>query len=144
MDRQGLRELLDEECVNPGAYDLDGRPVEDGLTLVLESGVCRVLYTERGHSSVLREFATEEETCGFLAEELLKSEWDLFKVVASSPYGRVSEPEFLAHWLGSVGVPWGVIPQADVRFSYRPGRHGETLICLGVRRKFLRAHGLDR
>ena len=143
VDRLSLQELLDREGVNPDAYDLDGRPVEDGLTLDLDSGMGRVLYTERGHSRVIRGFTSEDAACNFLAEELVSCEWNLFKVVASSPYGGVSEPEFLAHWLGSVGMAWGVIPEADVRFSYRPGRHGGTVICLGIRRTFLRARDLD-
>lgn len=139
MDREGLRELLDRECVDPGVYDLDGQPVEDGLTL----DGARVLYTERGRSSVYRAFATENEACAFLAEELLRNEWDLFKIVASSPYGGVSEPEFLAHWLASVGLACGAVGQEDFRVSYTPGQSGGTVIRLGVRRKFLRAHGLD-
>jgi hypothetical protein len=143
VDRHGLREFLDNAGVLRAAYDLDGRGVEDGLTLDLSDGRYKVLYTERGNSSLRREFASEDEACRFLADELLRYEPYRFEVVDSSPHRGVSAQEFLEHWLGANGLTLSDMTDDDFRIGFTPGRSGGTEIRLSVRRTFLRARGLD-
>lgn len=144
VDRRGLQELLDDEGVLSAAYDLDGRNVEDGLTLDHSSGRFRVLYTERGRAGVRREFDSEDEACRFLAAELLRYEPYRFAVVASSPDRGVSAAEYLEHWLGANGLSRNEITDDDFRIGHVPGRSaGSSTLTLSVRRTFLRARGLD-
>ena len=144
MDRRGLQEFLDDEGVLPAGYDLDGRGVEDGLTLDSSAGNHKVLYTERGQSRTMREFTSEDEACRYLADELLRYEPYRFAVVASSPHHGVSAQEYLDHWLGANGLTLSEITDDDFRIGFMPGRTGGTVIRLSVRRTFLRARGLDR
>jgi hypothetical protein len=58
--------------VHPAAYDLNGHPLEDRLSLDFSGGGYKALYTERGCSNVIRGFAGEEAACRFLADELMR------------------------------------------------------------------------
>ena len=135
---------MNDEGVLAAAYDLDGRHVEDGLTLDDSSGRFRVLYTERGRASVWREFDSEDEACRFLAAELLRYEPYRFAVVASSPDRGVSAAEYLEHWLGANGLSLSEITDDDFRIGHMPGRSaGSSMLTLSIRRTFLRARGLE-
>ena len=144
MDRRDLREFLDDAGVLPAVYDLNGRGVEDGLTLDSSAGTYKVLYTESGQSSTLREFTSEDAACRCLADELLRYESYRFAVVASSPHHGVSAQEYLEHWLGANGLTRSEITDDDFRIVLIPGRSGDPVIQLSVRHTFLRAHGLNR
>jgi len=155
MDRRSLREFLNEAGVHPYAYDLDGHGVEDGLTLDVDGDEWRILYTERGQSSTYRRFATEDEACRFLADELMRYEPYRFAVVATSPHNGVSAREYLEHWLGANRLTRSEITDDDFRIAVVPattgatgiegmaGTTGNTVIRLSIRRTFLRARGLD-
>lgn len=156
MDRRSLREFLNEAGVDPYAYDLDGHGVEDGLTLDAGGNEWRILHTERGQSNTYRWFASEDEACRFLADELMWYEPYRFAVVATLPHNGVSVQEYLEHWLGANGLTRSEITDDDFRIAVVPGVPGTTgmagttgtaaagtMIRLSIRRAFLRTRGLD-
>jgi hypothetical protein len=62
MDREALRGLVDQENVDPAAYDIDGRAAAETYVLQPSGGSFAVFYSERGLRTGERRFDTEHVT----------------------------------------------------------------------------------
>ena len=73
MDREALRELLDQENIDPAAYDIDYQAVADeAYVLEPSDGSFAVFYSERGLRRGERRFDTEDQACHHLLDLLLR------------------------------------------------------------------------
>lgn len=72
MNRNELKNRLDEGRVPEWKYNLSGRGIGDNqYVLEKKGGQWRVYYAERGSASQSRSFDTENEACDYLLEKLL-------------------------------------------------------------------------
>ena len=71
MNKNELREILNNEGFDPGSYDLDGGMLPDRFTLASEAGSWCVYYCdERGIVRDKRAFGTEAEACSYFLNEM--------------------------------------------------------------------------
>jgi hypothetical protein len=71
MNREELERRLDEEGVDPSAYDLSGGQPSETYCLGERPDDWIVYYSERGTASGERLFANEKEACAHLLQLLL-------------------------------------------------------------------------
>ena len=76
MNIAQLAQKLIELGVNPAAYRIGGfgRGNSDAIVVEQVPSGFEVLYTERGHNSLLASFPSEAEACAFVLAELSKDE----------------------------------------------------------------------
>jgi hypothetical protein len=72
MNRQALRALLDQENIDPGAYDLGGHARDETYVLERASQSWTVYFSERGLRTSERRFDDEDEACSHLLDLLLR------------------------------------------------------------------------
>jgi len=70
MNKKMLKELLECEGFRPDAYDLEGGLLPERLTLAQEAGQWCVYYSEHGIRSGKKYFATEDEACEDLLNQI--------------------------------------------------------------------------
>jgi hypothetical protein len=70
MKKQELQQLLKQEGFRADTYDLDGGMLPERLTLAKEGNRWCVYYSERGLQTGKKCFATEDEACQSLLDQL--------------------------------------------------------------------------
>lgn len=73
MNRNELKTILVTERFNEQCYDLDGGRDECRVTLGREQGAWTVYFVERGLIGWRETFASEDEACRFLLNDLRAS-----------------------------------------------------------------------
>jgi hypothetical protein len=71
MNRRELKTVLDQEGIDPEAYDLRGGSPNEKYTIESGVGGWFVYYSERGKRSGEKFFVTEDAACRYLLEWLL-------------------------------------------------------------------------
>ena len=66
MDREELRQRLDEAGVRPESYHLYGDHKPERYVLLEQGQLWSVFYSERGLETGRRTFDNESEACGYL------------------------------------------------------------------------------
>lgn len=103
MDRCELRKVLDREGINPSAYCLDGGHGSEQYVIDIRVDGWVVYYSERGLESALCEFATEDEACRYLLEQLRRDSTTHFHLVVG-PLGADDADAAFAAWLEAAGL----------------------------------------
>jgi hypothetical protein len=73
LTKTELKSKLEQECVCPEAYSLDGGLPNERYVLSQETnGRWDVYYSERGQKTSLRSFDSESAACQFFLDKVLK------------------------------------------------------------------------
>lgn len=125
MIRERLRQLLDREGVDPGAYSLDGERRDECLILEIQPGGWCVYYSERGLRSGEMHFETEDEACDEMARLLLADRGNRYVLVVG-PLPPEEADEAFDLWLGEHGFVRSELPPDDILVDNPVLRAGEA------------------